>query len=153
MHTIATTVIPRGGGGHCAVKIRRLVAVATAFFVATGYAATAPVEAAVVYITYTGTVRGNDPTNIFGQGTQFSNIPFAANFVFDTGSDPNNNFVFGGTNFNLPSPLIGPAVLTIGNVSVNINGDKVAEIFWAQKFHNRNDHPTSYGSGYKRITC
>jgi hypothetical protein len=91
-----------------------------------------PAGAATVYVTYTGTVRATDPTQVFGQGTAFSGIAFVANFVFDTGStpdSPNGAFVFGGTNFNLPSPLVGPAVLTIGNVSVNINGDQVAEIF------------------------
>jgi hypothetical protein len=94
---------------------------------------TDPVEATVVYVTYTGTITsGNDPGGVFGQAGSLSGKSFEVSYVFDTGSfaDTNltENFVFGGTAFGRPSPLIDPAVLTIGGISINISGNSIGEI-------------------------
>ena len=91
------------------------------------------VEATVVYVTYTGTVSsGNDPGAVFGQAGSLRGKSFEVSYVFDTGSfadtNPTEDFVFGGTAFGRPSPLIDPAVLTIGGVSINISGNSVGEI-------------------------
>jgi hypothetical protein len=94
----------------------------------------APAEATVVYVTYTGTISsGSDSGGVFGQAGSLSGESFTASYVFDTGigntaTSPTENFVFGGTSFSVPSPLIDPAVLTIGGVSINISGNKVGEI-------------------------
>jgi hypothetical protein len=93
----------------------------------------APAEATVVYVTYTGTIsRGDDPSGVFGQAGSLNGKSFEVGYVFDTGSYPDTNpalnFVFGGTNFGSPSPLIDPAVLTIGGVSIDIRGNLVGEI-------------------------
>jgi hypothetical protein len=93
----------------------------------------APAEATVVYVTYTGTIsRGDDPSGVFGQAGSLNGKSFEASYVFDTGSFPDTslteNFVFGGTAFGTPSPVIDPAVLTIGGVSINIRGNSVGEI-------------------------
>jgi hypothetical protein len=83
-----------------------------------------PADATVVYVTYTGTViRGDDPNGVFGQGSSLAGDPFEVDYVFDTDLGP-----CGGTAFNAPSPLIEPAVLTIGPASTNINGDQAGEI-------------------------
>ena len=94
---------------------------------------TDPVEATVVYVTYTGTITSdNDPGGVFGQAGSLSGKSFEVSYVFDTGSfaDTNltENFVFGGTAFGRPSPLIDPAVLTIGGISINISGNSIGEI-------------------------
>jgi hypothetical protein len=53
-------------------------------------------------------------------------------YVFDAGRYPDNNpthnFIFGGTAFGAPSPLVGAAVLTIGGVSIEIKGNLAGEI-------------------------
>jgi hypothetical protein len=90
-------------------------------------------KATVVYATYTGTViRGTDPGGVFGQGANLNGEAYKVLYVFDTGSYPDNhpveNFVFGGTAFGTPSPLVGAAVLTIGGVSIEIGGNSVGEI-------------------------
>jgi hypothetical protein len=78
-------------------------------------------------------IRGTDPGDVFGQGANLNGQPYSVLYVFDTGSyvdnHPTLNFVFGGTNFGVPSPLVGAAVLTIGGVNIDIGGDKVGEIF------------------------
>src|SRR5262249_4975858 len=84
----------------------------------------APAEVTVVYVTYTGAISsGNDPNGVFGQAGCLNGKPFEASYVFDTGlgfavTSPTENFVFGGTAFGGPSPLIDPAVLTIGGVTI-----------------------------------
>jgi hypothetical protein len=95
-----------------------------------------PVEATVVYVTYTGTISsGSDPGGVFGQAGSLNGKSFEVSYVFDTGTagsfsvtNPTENFAFGGTNFGVPSPLVDPAVLTIGGVSINIRGNSVGEI-------------------------
>jgi hypothetical protein len=92
-----------------------------------------PAEATVVYVTYTGTISsGSDSGGVFGQAGSLRGESFTASYVFDTGSfadtSSTENFVFGGTTFGTPSPLIDPAVLTIGGVSINIRGNSVGEI-------------------------
>src|SRR3974390_1529 len=84
-----------------------------------------PAKATVVYVTYTGTVvRGTDPGGIFGQPGSLNGKSFEVDYVFDTGtfadSSPTENFLFGGTAFGSPSPLLGPAVLTIGGLRIRI---------------------------------
>ena len=93
----------------------------------------APADATVVYVTYTGTIsRGNDPNGVFGQAGSLNGKSFETSYVFDTGSfpdaSPSLNSVFGGTALGSPSPLIDPAVLTIGGVSIDIRGNLVGEI-------------------------
>jgi hypothetical protein len=47
----------------------------------------APVEATVVYVTYTGTISsGNDPGGVFGQAGSLRGKSFEVSYVFDTGS-------------------------------------------------------------------
>jgi hypothetical protein len=92
-----------------------------------------PAKAAVVYVSYTGTViRGIDPGIIFGQGASLNGLPYEVLYVFDTGSyvdsQPIENFVFGGAAFGKTTPLVGSAVLTIGGVSILIGGNSVGEI-------------------------
>ena len=90
-------------------------------------------NATVVYVTYTGAVvTGTDPGGVFGQNANLSGEIYKAFYVFDTGSyadgHPIENFVFGGTSFGAPSPLVGSAILTIGGVSIAIRGNSVGEI-------------------------
>jgi hypothetical protein len=90
-------------------------------------------KATVVYVTYTGTViSGTDPNGVSGQGASLNGDSYAVLYVFDTGTyadtNPTDNFVFGGTSFGSPSPLVGPAVLTVGGISIDISGNSVGEI-------------------------
>lgn len=111
----------------------RLIGVAAGFLLAISNMV--PANATVVYVTYTGTViRGTDPGDVFGQGANLNGQLYSVLYVFDTGSYADNhptlNFVSGGTNFRVPepynpSPLVGPAILTIGGVNIEIRGDKV----------------------------
>src|SRR4051812_17207364 len=93
-----------------------------------------PAKAAVVYVTYTGTVSaGIDPGGVFGQAGSLSGKSYTVSYVFDTslGSAVTNSvedFRFGGTAFGTASPLLDPAVLTIGGFSINIKGNLVGEI-------------------------
>lgn len=90
-------------------------------------------KADIVYVTCTGTVTaGTDPGGVFGQSGSLNGRPYEVFYVFDTGSyhdnQPTHNFIFGGTAFGNPSPLVGTAVLTVGGVSIEIAGNKVGEI-------------------------
>jgi hypothetical protein len=92
----------------------------------------AQLEAATVYVTYTGTVSaGSDPNGIFGSTQNLHGMTYEVLYVFDTGNYPDShtthNFIFGGTAFNSPSPVV-PATLTIGGTGISISGDKVGEI-------------------------
>jgi hypothetical protein len=113
------------------MKLRLALGVAAGFLLAVS--PVVPARATVVYVTYTGTVsRGSDPAGVFGQSGSLNGQAYEVLYVFDTGSYPDNNpthnFIFGGTAFGAPSPLVGAAVLTIGDVSIDILGNKVGEI-------------------------
>jgi hypothetical protein len=132
------------------MKARLAIGVAAGFLLAISHSI--PAKAAVVYVTYTGTVtRGTDPGGVFGQSGSLNGQPYEVLYVFDTGSYPDNNpthnFIFGGTAFGNPSPLVGAAVLTVGGVSIKIEGNKVGEIVgtnngpnaFSEQLHMAND--------------
>jgi len=132
------------------MKATLAIGAAAGYLLAISLSTTA--NAAIVYVTYTGTVTaGTDPGGMFGQSGSLSGQPYEVLYVFDTGSYPDNNpthnFIFGGTAFGNPSPLVGAAVLTVGGVSIEIGGNKVGEIAgtnngpnaFSQQLHRAND--------------
>src|SRR5207245_627062 len=71
-------------------------------------------QADLVYITYTGTVAsGFDTRGVFGQVGDLRGKSFEVDYVFNIAVS-DENFAFGGSAFNKPTPLVGAAVLTIG---------------------------------------
>lgn len=94
-------------------------------------------QAAIVYVTYTGTVTsGYDDTGVFGTpGADLTGEAYTSNYVFDTSvaaysySDPSSSYylVSGGGAYGTVSPSLG-ATLTINGNSVSTTGDYSGKI-------------------------
>ena len=98
-----------------------------------------PAHATVVYVTYEGTVFGNDPTGLFGGGS-INGQHFKSSYAFDVVFGLNNddcencpsgggttNYIFGGSGFSTVSPSLG-ATITIGNHTESVTGTFVGII-------------------------
>jgi hypothetical protein len=86
------------------------------------FAGIASARAAIVTVTYNGTVAsGSDPVNFFRAGDNFVGAAYQAVYVFDTSlgetfNSPTWNYALGGKFFGSPSPALS-ATLTINNIT------------------------------------
>jgi len=87
-------------------------------------------QAAIVDVTYTGTVDyGHDQTGLFGTpGASLAGDSYQVTYVFNTAlgitySSPTYNYAYGGSAYGVPSPALGTTVTINGiSVSSNLNG-------------------------------
>jgi hypothetical protein len=122
-----------------------------------------PTSAAIVQVTYTGTVAsGFDYTGVFGSaGTDLTGDSFTARYLFDTtlgvtysSSSPAENQAYGGTGFSIPSPSLG-AVLTINGQNLAVAGSFLGLIYggnygpsvYSEAYHTAQDY-SFIGSGF-----
>lgn len=124
-----------------------------------GFAASAPLSAAVVQVQYTGTVSsGFDQTGVFGSANSFlDGSAYTASYTFETTngifiSNAAHNYAYGGTAYSVASPALSSTITINGN-TVSISGNYFGQIFgqnsgtFSQVYHHATDYVTS-GSSY-----
>lgn len=89
-----------------------------------------PAAASVMQIEYTGTVdSGYDTTGVFGTaGEDLTGLSYTMTYTYDTSvgvryTDANNDFIYGGYAYSLPSPT--SSTMVINSTAVDGNGDYV----------------------------
>ncbi len=115
--------------------MKKLLVTTLALTLVAGFLACAPASAAIVHVTYAGTVAsGYDTTGIFGSAnTDLTGESFVSHYTFDTSvgytsSNPTESTAAGGTFFPYATPLLG-ATLTIHGQTVSVPGDYIGQIY------------------------
>ncbi len=114
--------------------MKKLLVTSSALTLVARLLACAPASAAIVNVTYTGTVgSGYDTTGTFGSAnTDLTGLSFVSHYIFDTSvgytySSPTQSYAEGGILWGNATPSLG-ATLTIDGHTVSVSGDQNAAI-------------------------